>query len=218
MKSAGAVGVDYEDAVPVHTTEKLERRDEQRWELHPASSEDFTERNQNYDKLVAPPKTVSRSKRTPSSAKSGGSAKPPDFRSHAAPVGGNQLHWWYKLSRHGQLAMAPAQTLILLRMTGTPFGGAYPLLIYWKGGDDVPCLHEIHHRPQPAGHRSQSALAAESPSETQLERLMETASQTPDRPDHDYAGEQPTGALAPESGSEALQRTNGQDQDDHGTV
>lgn len=31
------------------------------------------------------------------------------------------------------------------------------------------------------------ALAAESPSETQLERLMETASQTPDRPDHDYA-------------------------------
>jgi Spy/CpxP family protein refolding chaperone len=31
------------------------------------------------------------------------------------------------------------------------------------------------------------ALAVESPSETQLERLMETASQTPDRPDHDYA-------------------------------
>jgi len=34
---------------------------------------------------------------------------------------------------------------------------------------------------------SASALAAESTSETQLERLMETASQTPDRPDHDYA-------------------------------
>ena len=32
-----------------------------------------------------------------------------------------------------------------------------------------------------------AALAADSPSETQLERLMETASQTPDRPDHDYA-------------------------------
>ena len=31
------------------------------------------------------------------------------------------------------------------------------------------------------------ALSAEPPSETQLERLMETASQTPDRPDHDYA-------------------------------
>lgn len=31
------------------------------------------------------------------------------------------------------------------------------------------------------------AFSAESPSETQLERLMETASQTPDRPDHDYA-------------------------------
>ena len=32
-----------------------------------------------------------------------------------------------------------------------------------------------------------AAFSAESPSETQLERLMETASQTPDRPDHDYA-------------------------------
>ena len=31
------------------------------------------------------------------------------------------------------------------------------------------------------------ALSADPPSETQLERLMETASQTPDRPDHDYA-------------------------------
>ncbi len=30
------------------------------------------------------------------------------------------------------------------------------------------------------------AIAAEAPSEGQLERLMETASQTPDRPDHDY--------------------------------
>ncbi len=30
------------------------------------------------------------------------------------------------------------------------------------------------------------AFSAESPSEAQLERLMETASQTPDRPDHDY--------------------------------
>jgi hypothetical protein len=31
------------------------------------------------------------------------------------------------------------------------------------------------------------AFSAESPSDIQLERLMETASQTPDRPDHDYA-------------------------------
>jgi hypothetical protein len=31
-----------------------------------------------------------------------------------------------------------------------------------------------------------SAFAAENPSERQLERLMEMASQTPDRPDHDY--------------------------------
>ena len=66
-----AVGVDYDDAEPLHTTEKLERRDEQRWELHPASSEDFIERNQNYDKPVIPPKAAPRSKRTPSSAKRG---------------------------------------------------------------------------------------------------------------------------------------------------
>ncbi|HEX5550977.1 MAG TPA: DUF6335 family protein [Nitrospira sp.] len=66
-----AVGVDYEDAEPLHTTEKLERRDEQRWELHPASSEDFTARNQSYDNPVAPPKAAPRSKRTPSSVKRG---------------------------------------------------------------------------------------------------------------------------------------------------
>jgi Family of unknown function (DUF6335) len=66
-----AVGVAYEDAEPLHTTEKLERRDEQRWELHPASSEDFTERNQNYDKPVAPRTAASRSKRIPSSSKRG---------------------------------------------------------------------------------------------------------------------------------------------------
>jgi hypothetical protein len=44
-----AVGVDYQDAEPLQMTEKVERRDEQRWELHPASSEDFAERNQSYD-------------------------------------------------------------------------------------------------------------------------------------------------------------------------
>jgi len=66
-----AVGVGYEDAEPLHTTEKLERRDEQRWELHPASSEDFTERNQNYDRPVASPKATPGSTRTPSSAKRG---------------------------------------------------------------------------------------------------------------------------------------------------
>jgi len=38
-----------------------------------------------------------------------------------------------------------------------------------------------------AGIAGSPALSAELPSETQLERLMETASQTPDRPDHDYA-------------------------------
>jgi len=66
-----AVGIEYEGTEPLHTTEKLERRDEQRWELHPASSEDFSERNQNYDKLSVSPKAAPRSKRTPSSTKRG---------------------------------------------------------------------------------------------------------------------------------------------------
>src|SRR5262249_2608477 len=56
-----AVGVDYEDAEPLHTTEKLERRDEKRWELHPASSEDFVERNKSYDTPSAPSKVEDRS-------------------------------------------------------------------------------------------------------------------------------------------------------------
>jgi hypothetical protein len=66
-----AVGIEYEGAEPLHTTEKLERRDEQRWEFHPASSEDFTERTQNYDKPAVSPKVTPRSKRTPSSTKRG---------------------------------------------------------------------------------------------------------------------------------------------------
>ena len=49
-----AVGVGYEDAEPLQPAEKIERRDEQRWELHPASSEDFAERNQSYDMPLAP--------------------------------------------------------------------------------------------------------------------------------------------------------------------
>jgi hypothetical protein len=64
-----AVGVEYEDAEPLHTTEKLERRDEHRWELHPASSEDFSARSQNYDNPAAAPKPATPSKRTPSSSK-----------------------------------------------------------------------------------------------------------------------------------------------------
>jgi Family of unknown function (DUF6335) len=66
-----AVGVDYEDAEPLHPAEKLERRDDQRWELHPASSEDFTERNQSYDNATAPPKPAVTSKRPRASTKRG---------------------------------------------------------------------------------------------------------------------------------------------------
>ena len=39
-----AVGVTYEDNEPLHTTEKVEERDRHRWELDPASSEDYNDR------------------------------------------------------------------------------------------------------------------------------------------------------------------------------
>jgi hypothetical protein len=39
-----AVGLTYEDNEPLHTTEKLEQRDRHRWELDPASSEDYKRR------------------------------------------------------------------------------------------------------------------------------------------------------------------------------
>ena len=62
-----AVGVDYEDSEPLHPADKLERRDEQRWELHPASSEDFDERNQSYDTPPASPPPAPPSGPNPSS-------------------------------------------------------------------------------------------------------------------------------------------------------
>jgi len=39
-----AVGIEYQDSEPLHTTKKLEDRDRHRWELNPASSEDFPDR------------------------------------------------------------------------------------------------------------------------------------------------------------------------------
>jgi hypothetical protein len=39
-----AVGLTYEDNEPLHTTEKVEERDRKRWELDPASSEDYKNR------------------------------------------------------------------------------------------------------------------------------------------------------------------------------
>ena len=39
-----ALGVTYEDNEPLHTTEKVEERDRKRWELDPASSEDYNHR------------------------------------------------------------------------------------------------------------------------------------------------------------------------------
>ena len=39
-----AVGLTYEDNEPLHTGEKVEERDRKRWELDPASSEDYNDR------------------------------------------------------------------------------------------------------------------------------------------------------------------------------
>ena len=67
-----AVGLNYEDAEPLHTTEKIERRDQERWELHPASSEDFGERSQMPD--TPPPSAknaAARSKRPDESSRTG---------------------------------------------------------------------------------------------------------------------------------------------------
>jgi len=40
-----ALGVTYQDNEPLHPTEKIEQRDVDRWELNPASSEDYAERS-----------------------------------------------------------------------------------------------------------------------------------------------------------------------------
>ena len=39
-----AVGITYEDNEPLHSGEKVEERDRKRWELDPASSEDYNDR------------------------------------------------------------------------------------------------------------------------------------------------------------------------------
>jgi hypothetical protein len=39
-----AVGLTYEDNEPLRTTEKIDERDRHRWELDPASSEDYNKR------------------------------------------------------------------------------------------------------------------------------------------------------------------------------
>jgi hypothetical protein len=39
-----AVGLTYEANEPLHSTEKVEERDRRRWELDPASSEDYNDR------------------------------------------------------------------------------------------------------------------------------------------------------------------------------
>lgn len=43
------VGVNYDDAEPLHTVDKRAQRDEHRWELDPASSEDYSDRARDKD-------------------------------------------------------------------------------------------------------------------------------------------------------------------------
>lgn len=49
-----AVGVTYEDNEPLKFDEKLEKRDRARWELDPASSDDYQERLQSDDDINRP--------------------------------------------------------------------------------------------------------------------------------------------------------------------
>lgn len=44
-----AVGLQYQDDEQLHTTDKVDERDRDRWELDPASSEDYQERNRDQD-------------------------------------------------------------------------------------------------------------------------------------------------------------------------
>lgn len=50
-----ALGVVYREGEILHTEEKLSERDEHRWELDPASSEDFAEREAARHGLATPP-------------------------------------------------------------------------------------------------------------------------------------------------------------------
>jgi hypothetical protein len=46
-----ALGIEYSDAEPLHTEEKLQNRDRNRWELNPASAEDLVEQEEEVDDL-----------------------------------------------------------------------------------------------------------------------------------------------------------------------
>lgn len=70
-----ALGITYNDNEPLHTTDKLNQRDRDPWELNPASSPDFSERvNEEYNTpiktLVAEAGLSDRSKPTGSKASS----------------------------------------------------------------------------------------------------------------------------------------------------
>ncbi len=58
-----ATGVSYSDTEPLHTADKLDKRDKDRWELDPASSPDYQERVREEFKEPAKQKPKSKKKK-----------------------------------------------------------------------------------------------------------------------------------------------------------
>ena len=58
-----AVGVTYSDTEPLHTTEKVERRDDARWELDPASADDYPARVEEEREAARRGRTAPRKRR-----------------------------------------------------------------------------------------------------------------------------------------------------------
>ncbi len=57
----GAVGITYSDTEPLHTADKLDQRDRDRWELDPASDPEYKERIK--DEFQKPPEKKKKKKK-----------------------------------------------------------------------------------------------------------------------------------------------------------
>ena len=63
-----AVGISYSDTEPLHTSDKLEQREHDRWELNPASDPDYQERTKEEFREPQPPNARARKRATRASA------------------------------------------------------------------------------------------------------------------------------------------------------
>jgi Family of unknown function (DUF6335) len=63
-----AVGVTYQEGEPLRLTEKIEERDNKRWELNPASSEDLAERSRLPEEQP-PPANIKKARKAAASPK-----------------------------------------------------------------------------------------------------------------------------------------------------